>query len=218
MKPFLNQVELLSLKVDQDNRTEEFSEWVDKELFLRNAFAQEPSRGCELLFRAYYRELCSHAARFVYSRQIAEDIVGEVFLRFYEREHYKNISSSFRAYLFRAVRNLALNHLRYEVGQFEQVNNLTMNDIYSESEDPDHILQMDELNRKINETVKHLPQQAQRVFILSRFEGRTHAEICTELNIQPKTVESHVTKALQALRKALKQGWLSLLFFLSSIG
>ncbi|HEV7381588.1 MAG TPA: RNA polymerase sigma-70 factor, partial [Dyadobacter sp.] len=56
---------------------------VDTALFIKAAFEESPSKGLELLFRRFYKPLCSHAVRFVYSRQIAEDLVSEVFFQFY---------------------------------------------------------------------------------------------------------------------------------------
>jgi RNA polymerase sigma factor (sigma-70 family) len=52
--------------------------------------------------------------------------------------------------------------------------------------------------------VKELPPQARRVFTMSRYEGKSHLEIAKELNINSKTVESHITRALGSLRKLLK--------------
>lgn len=77
---------------------------------------------------------------------------------------------------------------------------------------PDHILQLDELRRQINEIIRTLPMQAQRVFIMSRFDGRSHAEIAQELQINHKTVESHITRALSSLRVLLRQEFCLLLF------
>jgi RNA polymerase sigma-70 factor (family 1) len=173
----------------------------DPEYFIRQAF----KRGCELLFRAYYRDLCSTVIRFVYSKQATEDIVGEVFLLFWNNQIYETITVSYRAYLFRAVRNRAFNYLKYELGH-----SLSLDQVDDESgslavQQPDHILQLDELRFRINEIIRKLPSQAQRVFVMSRFEGRSHAEIASELQINHKTVESHITRALSSLRHLLRQ-------------
>lgn len=183
----------------------------DAEYFIRQAFATDPHKGCELLFRAYYRDLCSTAIRFVYSRQVTEDIVGEVFLTFWTNRTYEKITTSYRAYLFRSVRNRAYNYLKFELSRSRPL------ELFDEGnpdsvQQPDHILQLDELRRQINEIIRTLPMQAQRVFIMSRFDGRSHAEIAQELQINHKTVESHITRALSSLRVLLRQEFCLLLF------
>ncbi|MBN8824508.1 MAG: RNA polymerase sigma-70 factor [Spirosoma sp.] len=183
----------------------------DAEYFIRQAFATDPHKGCELLFRAYYRDLCSTAIRFVYSRQVTEDIVGEVFLAFWTNRTYEKITTSYRAYLFRSVRNRAYNYLKFELSRSRPLELFDESDPDSVQQ-PDHILQLDELRRQINEIIRTLPMQAQRVFIMSRFDGRSHAEIAQELQINHKTVESHITRALSSLRVLLRQEFCLLLF------
>ena len=73
----------------------------DAELLIRKAFEQNPQRGCELLFRRYHKVLCSHAVRFVYSKELAEDLVSEVFCRFWKTKAYLSVTTSYRMYLFR---------------------------------------------------------------------------------------------------------------------
>jgi len=191
---------------EPDPLAAEASHEPDAEYFIRLAFETDPKRGCELLFRAYYRDLCSTAIRFVYSRQAAEDIVGEVFLLFWNNQVYQTITSSYRAYLFRAVRNRAFNYIKFDLNRSASLE-LLPDDTGPNTtvQQPDQILQLDELLRRINEVVRTLPLQAQRVFIMSRFDGRSHAEIAQELQINHKTVESHITRALSSLRHLLRQ-------------
>lgn len=64
----------------------------DGELFIRNAFNDDPRLGCELLFRQYFAPLCSHVVRYVYNRQLAEDLVADLFYTFYTKELYKQVT------------------------------------------------------------------------------------------------------------------------------
>lgn len=200
---------------ETDPSATEASHEPDTECFIRLAFENDPRRGCELLFRAYYRDLCSAAIRFVYSRQAAEDIVGEVFLIFWNNQIYQTITTSYRAYLFRAVRNRAFNYIKFDLNRSASLDLLPDDGEPDTAQQPDQILQLDELLRRINEIVRTLPLQAQRVFIMSRFDGRSHAEIAQELQINHKTVESHITRALSSLRHLLRQELCLLLLGLS---
>ena len=187
---------------------------LDAELLLRETFTQDPRKGLELLFRKYHAPLCSHAVRFVYSRQIAEDLVSEVFYQFYRTQAYRNINTSFLSYLFRSVRNEAFTYLRREFGRMAPLDLSSENQPDVKQQAPDAEVQYNHLFLKINEAIAQLPAQCQRVFLLSRFENRKYHEIAEELRISPKTVEVHMAKALRHLREALRGEWLLLLLFM----
>ena len=181
---------------------------LDDELLLRQTFAQDPRTGLELLFRRYHAPLCSHAVRFVYSRPIAEDLVGEVFFQFYKSEAYRHISSSFMSYLFRSVRNEAYSYLRRELGRTAPLNADSEHQYDPQAISPDAEIHYNQLFLKVNESIAQLPAQCQRVFLLSRFEDMKYQEIADELQISPKTVEAHISKALRHLRQALRSEWM----------
>ena len=58
-----------------------------------------------------------------------------------------------------------------------------------------------ELSDRINRALADLPERQRQVFVMSRFEGRSNAEIARGLGISVRTVETHITAALQKLRK-----------------
>ena len=68
----------------------------------------------EALFHAYHAPLCAFANRLVGVRDLAEEIVQEVFLYIWERRETWDVRSSVKSYLFTAVRNAAMSYLRHE--------------------------------------------------------------------------------------------------------
>ncbi len=184
----------------------------DPELFIRQAFdAGQARQGCDLLFRRYYSPLCSHAVRFLYDRQAAEDLVADLFLQVYTRQLYQTITGSYRAYLFTAVRNRALNYLRDESsGRLSLDEAPDFPDIASAS--PDQLLQQDDLYAALESAIQQLPLQRRRVFMLGRYEGKKYQEIADEMNLSVKTVEHYMHYALATLRAVLNsRGLLRLL-------
>jgi len=190
------------------------SQEVDSALFLKTTFDENPSKGLELLFRRFYNPLCSHAVRFVYSKQIAEDLVSEVFFQFYRTKSYQNINSSYTSYLFRAVRNECFTYLRREFGKNDAIETNTENAISLHQQLPDAEIHYNHLFLKVNEVIGELPTQCRKVFLMSRFESKKYHEIADELNISPKTVEVHISKALKHLRTALNGEWMAPCFLL----
>ncbi|GAB3691006.1 hypothetical protein GCM10027592_08720 [Spirosoma flavus] len=181
------------------------------ELFIQRAFAESPQKGCELLFRRYHQALCSHAIRFVYSKEIAEDLVSDVFCKFWKTKAYENVTSSYRFYLFRSVRNEAYNYLRLEFQELEDITTAESRET-TWSQRPDQVLQFEEVFHRVEDLVESLPPQCRKVFMLSRFEGLKYQDIATELGISIKTVEVHISKALSVVRKGLKDHWLMVMW------
>lgn len=180
------------------------SKLLDSEIFIRQSFEENPRKGYELLFRKYYVALCSHAVRYVYSKETAEDIVGDVFLALWKNKVHEQINTSFRSYLYAAVRNRAFNYLKWEFKNDSDIDTIPENNLNQVLKDtPQTILQYDELFQKIENGITALPPQCQRVFLMSRFENRKNREIADELNIALKTVEAHLMKAIAQMRKSL---------------
>ena len=65
-------------------------------------------------------------------------------------------------------------------------------------------VQAAELEIRITEAMKTLPEQCRLVFQLSRFEELKYQEIADQLQISVKTVENHMGKALKLMREQLK--------------
>lgn len=49
--------------------------------------------------------------------------------------------------------------------------------------------------------IDSLPRKRREIFLLSRVEGLTSAQIASELSISPRTVEKHIELALKQLKK-----------------
>lgn len=179
----------------------------DTELFIRKTFREDAAKGCELLFRRYHKMLCSHAVRFVYSREVAEDLVSEIFCKFWKTRAYETVTSSYRFYLFRSVRNEAYNYLRLEFRKMETLD-VAESKKSSQSQQPDNAAEYEEILNCIELIVETLPNQCRKVFLMNRFEGKRYREIADELQISVKTVEIHIGKALSAMRKGLKDYWI----------
>jgi DNA-directed RNA polymerase specialized sigma24 family protein len=87
----------------------------DREALIRQAFADDPAGGFELLFRTYYHVLCSNAVRSIHSTELAEAIVADVFIDFWKNEVNKHITCSYRTYLYRAVQDRLSVHRQGEL-------------------------------------------------------------------------------------------------------
>jgi len=77
-----------------------------------------------------------------------------------------------------------------------------------------HSVIFEEMLANINELVKKLPAQRQKIFRLSRIEGLPNDTIARKLNLSKRTVENQLYRALIFLKKHFdKESVFALLFF-----
>ncbi len=160
------------------------------------------------LYSDYYVLLCTIADHYLKDKYLAEEIVGDVFLNFWEKYNDITITSSLKAYLVRAVQNRCVNyieHLKVEQKIKQKIEAESVLLGLAESSDyPLGCLYEKELASLIQEAVKSLPEQCRKIFLLSRDEELTYEEISQRLNISVNTIKTQIKIALAKLREWLK--------------
>lgn len=161
----------------------------------------------ELIFRRYYVSLCGFATRFVEQPETSEGIVQDIFLKLWEKRGTLAIDTSLKSYLFRAVYNSCVNHLAHT-----KIKNRYLSAVRESIAKNEHAgdpvldsLTYKELDNKITEAIETLPADCKRIFKMSRFDGMKYAEIAENLQISVKTVETQISRALQKLRRELRE-------------
>lgn len=164
----------------------------------------------KFLFQKYYSRLLGYAIRFVQEKEIAEDIIQEVFISFWGKRHFlKSISLS--SLLFCMVRNASINYLKQKVlvekYPIEFIENIDGEEkLYT----LDFALSADEetlyedLKKRIQEALSVLPERSREIFLLSRFNGLKNKEIASKLDISTTAVEKHISKSLKKISSYLK--------------
>jgi RNA polymerase sigma-70 factor, ECF subfamily len=171
----------------------------ERALFARLAAGDEDA--FDALFRAWYAPLVRIAEGIVRERAIGEEVVQDVLLEVWRRRALLGGEESPRAYLIRATRNRALNHVRHL-----RVQDKSAPYVGSRTEDaPEAASRVveAELDVAVREAVAGLPPRCREVFELSRVHGLSYAEIASSLEISVKTVEAQMGKALRILRERL---------------
>lgn len=168
----------------------------------------------EMIFRTYYQPLCRYAYSFLSDKEEAEEVVQSTFIQVWEKRTGLAIQTSFKSYLYRMVRNACLNVIKHEkVKQQYAAYEVSFGESVRES--VHETIDGNELENKILEAMKHLPEQCRIVFQLSRFEELKYAEIAEQLQISVKTVENQMGKALKIMRQQLKEYLPLLIIFLN---
>lgn len=168
--------------------------------------------GFEALFQVNYQPLCVTAYRIVQDKDVAEDIVQDIFEKLWEKRESLTINSSLKAYLIQSAINQSLNYLK------KNKNALSRESFYSSAADEnanttEQAIALKEVSRRADQAIRALPDACRTVFILSRYEQMSYKQIAEKLNISVKTVENQMTKALKHLRRYLLTFVLLIIFF-----
>ena len=166
----------------------------------------------ESLFRDNFEPLSRLAMKYIGDFDNSKDIVHEVFISFWQKFDALPADTQYKAYLFTAVRNKSLNHLRDR----KKHANIVDAELQTSPED-ENSLEAQELAREIDFAMNMLPERCRKVFELSRFEGMKYGQIADQLEISIKTVEAQMSKALRLMREHLKD-FLVLLITLLGFG
>lgn len=163
------------------------------------AVARDDRNAFERLFRRYYRLLCDYGRSILGERELAEDVVQEVFIYFWNNREVIHIQMSVKAYLYTAVRHGALNVLKKQLIERKHNPQLTeFVEFLQTSEYSDE--EQEEINR-IRQVMAELPKQCLKVFLMSAVDGKKYQEIANELDISINTVKTHVSKAYRLIRE-----------------
>lgn len=168
---------------------------------LLKIFKEDGSRGLELIFKQYYKQMCSTAIRITKEASLAEDIVQEVFFELYKKREQVKIQS-LGGYLKRSVYNRSLNRIK-STRDFVDSEDLNI-ELSDHSANSQENLEYKELSDYLNEVIDKLPEKCRLIFVLNRFEELSYKEIAEKLEISLKTVENQMSKALRILREEMK--------------
>jgi RNA polymerase sigma-70 factor (family 1) len=150
------------------------------------------------IYERYWKKLVSMAIFKTNSREVAEEIVQELFTSLWEKRKISNIEN-LENYLFVSLKYLIINYLRIKIKKRNTVDSEGL-EIGSNLHET---MTAEALQIAIKDAVSLLPDKTQIVFHLSRFEEKSHKEIAFELDISEKSVEYHITQALKFLRLQL---------------
>jgi RNA polymerase sigma-70 factor, ECF subfamily len=160
------------------------------------------------LFTRYYRSLCNYSMRVVATREVAEEVVSDVFVKLWKNREQIEVHTSFEAYMYRAVRNQSLDYLKlkmHRVHERESLDCLQWNLAYADHYTPVEEVVFNEFYDRVETYINDLPRQCQLIFRMSREEGLRYREIADQLNISIKTVETQMGRALKTLRERVPE-------------
>lgn len=156
----------------------------------------------EELFEKYYYRLCDFAFQYVRSVDLTEEVVSDVFLKIWQKRKELRGPGNFKAYLFTAVRNQALNYVKKQQRPLDSLNDKHRQAAARKEDQPDEKLLFKEFTNRLEALINTLPPRRRRIFKLSRLEGFTYREIAGMLSITVRTVQNQMVQAVKQLESS----------------
>ena len=169
---------------------------------LLNAIQLDDEKAFSELFKRYWRNAHGIANAKVHSKEVAEEIVQDLFITLWDKRATLHIHN-FSSYLYTTVKNKSLNYIEACIVR-EKYWDYYKAFVPQYDESTEKTVAYDELVEVIENEVNHLPEKSKKVFRLNRLEGRSISEIASTLNLSEKAIEYHITRSLKQLRLHLK--------------
>ena len=151
----------------------------------------------------------------------AQDIVMESYAYVWERRGEIDLSGNIEAYMYNVIKHKSLDLLDRRLTRQVAENQLKSDARWQLEMDMATLRAFEpgwlydgEIRRKVREALDRLPAKTRRIFIASRVEGRTYAQIAAVEGVGVKSVEFHIGKALRQLRVELGDYFVLLLILL----
>ena len=169
-----------------------------KYAYLLTLISEGDREAFKMLFEEFYPKTKVFLENLIKDEMASEDIAQDIFMKLWTLRGGLPEIKSFNLYIYRVVRNAALNWLRSRYPSVS-LSSVTLSDGHDTEEE--YYKKEKELLVRI--AVAQMPFQRQRIFKMSRYQGFTNDEIAVKLNIARKTVENHLTQALRDIRAVL---------------
>lgn len=149
------------------------------------------------IYQRYWKRMFAMAMLRLQRREIAEDIVQDVFSALWKRREVANIII-LENWLATAVKYKVLTELHRSLRKEIFPDNLP------ETALADNAIDFHFLEQQVAEEVNRLPEKCKIVFKYSREMGLSNKEIARQLSISEKAVEKHITRARRQLGISLR--------------
>ena len=153
----------------------------------------------EDLYEDHYKELVAYGTRMSGSKELAEDLVQETFVKaLMNTETVADLSpGKQRAWLFRTFKNLF----------FDRCRRVVLENEYMKRWQPDYIEDsgMQEIENAM--FLQSIHPQDRVIFQLRYFDGYTAEEISQMMNLPPGTIRSKLSRCRKQLKQSLERSW-----------
>ncbi|MEN0053162.1 MAG: sigma-70 family RNA polymerase sigma factor [Mucilaginibacter sp.] len=180
------------------------SPYTDAEL-LALLIEQNDLNAFDILFNRYWKLVYKTVFIHLRDADASADVVNDLFMAIWIKRKSLKINSV-KSYLTAAARYRVYNYIRDHkntklnyVDSYEQ-----LDQAYSDSNQGETNFKLTDLHHALSIALAKLPQRCREIFILSKMEDLSNAEIASKFYISKRTVENQLSIAIKYLRACFK--------------
>lgn len=186
----------------EGNASQMPDETISDEMAYR-CYLQGEESAAEILVERYGDALTYYINGYIKDLHDAEDLMIEAFSLLFAKERPIRDEGSFKAYLYKTARNLALRHSKKHRIRFLQLEELPFEPPAEELSDTK--LLKDERDRHLYEALEQLKAEYREVLYLIYFQNMSYREAATVLGKKEQQITNLVYRGKQSLKKILEQ-------------
>jgi RNA polymerase sigma-70 factor (ECF subfamily) len=176
-------------------RTSRTAELTDDELMAR--IRKDDSEAFRQMYDRYKGQIFIYCLRMLNDRDMAKDVLQEVFIRIHTRRETYEPGTNFNGWIHTIARNLSLNARR------DMKDHASFDEQMSYAAGDDHRRDDVALREHLAEEIARLPEIYREALILREYEGYAYQEIADALGVAMSTIKFRIFKAREILRERL---------------
>lgn len=175
-----------------------------EESILMTLLANDSEHAFKLLYNRYSSRIYKLSIRYLKSPVLAQEIVQDVFLKLWFERKKMKVDLPIEAWLITVAKNKLINQFRKLANESNMWRTYDAAISVNKSDGETKIMNA-EFEKQLNSMINRLPYMQKQVFHFAKDEGLSYSEIASRLNISPLTVKTHMARALDKIRKSLKE-------------
>lgn len=156
------------------------------------------------LFLLYHKRLVQFSMTITHSKESAEEVVSDVFLKLWTTRATLTRVENFHFYIYVITKNFSINRFLKE----KREQSFSLDEVIVDSKsfyaDPEQLLITSEMSKKIQKAVESLPPKCQLIFKLIKEDGLKYKEVAELLHLSVKTIENQMAISFKRIGESIR--------------
>jgi RNA polymerase sigma-70 factor (family 1) len=154
----------------------------------------------EQLYHNYKVRIYGNLFKMTKSDEVSEELLQELFVKIWTGREKLDPERSFKSYLFKIAENLVYDFFR-QAARDKKMEAYLKSVAAPENSPIEQHIYYKEGNYVLTKAIEQLPPKRKQVYILCKIEGKSYEEVSRLLGVSISTVNEHIVKASQVVRK-----------------